>query len=107
MSESADLWLLTFFALALAGAGLRWRWIRIVGAVVAAVLAFALLDRIPGSLARMTVDALPDGGSGAELRVAGKELYSAARRGTSMVMICLAPLVVWSLFGERWVKKKT
>lgn len=107
MSESADLWLLALFASALSAAGLRWRSVRVVGAVAVAVVAFAVLDRMPGSLARLTVDVLSEGCSEAELRDGGKQLYSAASRGASMVMICVAPLAVWSVFGERWSKKKS
>lgn len=106
MNEFADLWVLALLALALSAAGLRWRWVKVVGAVAVAVLAFAMLDRMPGALARMTVDVLSQGCSEAELRDGGKELYAAARRGASIVMICVAPLAVWSVFGEFWPKEK-
>jgi len=106
MSESVDLWVLALVALALSAAGLRWRWVRVVGAIALVVLSFAVLDRMPGSLARMTFGGLLENCSEAELRAGGKALYSTARRGASMVMIFVAPLVVWSVFGERWSAKR-
>ena len=87
-------------------AGVRWTWVRVLGAILGTAVCLALLEMTPGAVGRaMTTDIA--GTACAQCR--GEILYPTLdhMRGTVRgAMLPITVLAIWTVVGDRWTKKK-
>ena len=98
-------WLLIAALVVLAVAGVRWRQVRVAGAILIGVVSLSLLEIMPGGLARMMVVDIAHTAC-AECR--DEILYpmiDKTRGAARTIMVPVTVLGIWAVIGDYWSRQ--
>lgn len=88
-------------------AGARWRWVRVLGAILSTAAIFVLLPNMPDALGHWSVMTLIDESCPENASTAAGALADGVRESMRTIMAPVAVLGIWAVMGDRWSGAKT